>query len=174
MSLTLLEDLKKYQFSKPDIDMLTWWLQTRKRNTWKYLNPLQYSVDCNINIEIALNLFLTCSLYDDVKVFDVRAVARCPNCNSVISKTKDSLSVVSIPEECEECSMSIEESFMDEYVEIYFSLIADPLPPSSTPNLPMGVNKVKSNPLTLDQIKKTPSSKSFFNRMRRLNNGEND
>ncbi len=171
MSLNHLKNLKNYQFSKPDIDMLQWWLQTRKRNTWNYLNPLQYSIDCNINIETAIGLFLTCTHHKDVKTFDVRSVAKCPNCDSVITVENGCIEITDFPSFCSECCLPIEETLMDNFTEIVFQLVVDPIPPVFTPNPPTGVNTIRAEALTSSKLVTNNSSsvKSIVDRMRKLN-----
>ncbi|PIC65379.1 hypothetical protein CSV79_01800 [Sporosarcina sp. P13] len=171
MSLKLLENLNNYRFSKQDIDMLIWWIQTRKRNTWNYLNPLQYSVDCNINIETAIELFLTCTHYSDVKVFDVRSIAKCPNCDSIISTEENCIMITDLPKNCNECGLHIQPDFMDNFTDIIFKLIVDPFPPELTPTPPIGVSKQPATHLTSHKILRSDSKnvRTLAGRMRRLN-----
>lgn len=150
--------------------MLQWWLGTRKRNTWKYLNPLQYSIDCNINIDTALNIFFTCAHYGDVKTFAVRTISRCPNCESIVAKEFNTIALNNLPEFCEECGCFLEAKFVKNDSEVYFSLIVDPLPPSPTPIRPMGVQLKASEPLTFNRVKEVanPLVDGIMSRMRNL------
>lgn len=171
MSLNLLKGLNNYRFSQQDIDMLQWWIQTRKRNTWNYLNPLQYSLDCNINIETAIELFLTCTHYPDVKVFDVRSISKCPNCESTISSEEDCIVITEYPNNCNECGLPIQSDLMDDFTEIVFKLIVDPIPPEFTPIPPIGVNRRFTTALTTNKILLSDSKKvrTIAGRMRGLN-----
>lgn len=132
--------------------MLQWWLATRKRNTWNYLNPLQYSIDCNVNIETAISLFFVCSFHEDVKTFNVRTISRCPNCETVVAKERDSIVLVNLPQFCDECGVQLDGKFLKDDSEIFFSLIVDPIPPTPAPRAPLGVESIEAEPLTFSRV----------------------
>lgn len=148
MYFPVLEDLKRV--NKIEIDLLDWWVGTRKKNTWKYLNPLQFSVDCGISDETALNLFVECTLQEDVKLFEVRTLLRCPQCRTVISKENGTFNIENkFPNKCSDCRESIDYELLKDDIEIYFSLLVPPSPTTISKHMPLGGEAKKVVALTI-------------------------
>lgn len=119
-----LSNLRKKQVNNHDIELLDWWLGTRRANTRKYLNPLQFSLDCRIDADYALKLFSLCALDESIDLLSVRYVSRCPNCNTVVSKQEHNF-IPSI-NRCFECGFSLGTDMLKDGVEVYFSLKQSP------------------------------------------------
>lgn len=165
MYFPVLENLKTNKVNPRDIELLDWWVGTRKKNTWKYLNPLQYSLDCGINHETAISLFALCTLEEDISLFQVRSVTRCPNCKEVVAKEYDSVCPTNFPSLCEECGEILLEEELKNETEVYFSLQVDPVPPKITPSAPLWGKKEVAQKLKLTDLKELSSSQSALNKL---------
>lgn len=121
-----LTNLRKRQISKYDIDILDWWLGTRKQNHKKYLNPLQFSIDCKIDAAYALNLFSICVLDENVKLLSVRYIIRCQICESVLYQQTDVLNSNNVNGKCGECGSISDIQLLVDNAEIYFTLLKKP------------------------------------------------
>ncbi|MCG7435530.1 hypothetical protein [Lysinibacillus fusiformis] len=147
MYFPVLEDLKKV--NKLEVDLLDWWVGTRKKNTWNYLNPLQFSVDCGVSEETAFNLFAECTLQEDVKLFEVRTILRCPQCNKVITREIGKFNMENgFPNNCSECHELIDYEVFKDDIEIYFSLLISPTPTTDFKPMPLGGESKQVDALT--------------------------
>ncbi|MEK4024435.1 hypothetical protein [Sporosarcina sp. FSL W7-1283] len=136
-----LKNLKKRQVSDHDIDIFDWWLATRKPNTRHYLNPLQFSIDCNIDSSYSLELFSYCTYEESISLFSVRYVARCPVCQTVLLKHNNVLNKSKIPKQCYECGSNLAEDIVVDHLDVYFSLLKFPERPLAHTSPPVGVGK---------------------------------
>lgn len=133
-----LMNLKKRQISTHDIEMLDWWLGTRKPNHRKYLNPLQFSIDCRIDVSHALNLFSICVLDKSIQLLSVRYVSRCAFCESILSQQSEYMDIKKVRKKCYECGSQNDERFLKENSEIFFTLLKQP--DLNTTSLPAGLS----------------------------------
>lgn len=155
MSLKKLQNLSNHDFSEHIIKQLQFWLQSQPKNTWLYLNPLQFAVDTRIPSEQAINLFLQCTLEEEgAQIFRLKSIFLCPNCDEYWGKVYDSLENDINLNSCCNCGLPINEIIKKESQNIYFELIIDIFPESSTyyPDA-----KTKVNPLTLDKFEEEGS-----------------
>ena len=53
--------MKNYQINDYLIKKLDVWMGTRRRATWRFLNPIQFSIDCSIDLDTALMMFSLCT-----------------------------------------------------------------------------------------------------------------
>lgn len=156
-----LDHLKK--FNRHDVLELDHWIATRRKNTWKYLNPLQFSLDKNINESIALDLFLACTL--DINLFEVRTIARCPECSTVLFK-KAGYNILNTKDiYCPECYTFIPKDFLDDEIEIYFSLLKEPLPTNDKPSGITENAKKKANTLSMSKIRELSPSQEAIEKL---------
>lgn len=149
-------NLRKRQVSKHDIDILDWWLGTRKANTRKYLNPLQFSIDCNIDLSHALKLFTICTLDSSVNLLSVRYVVRCPICTDLLDKQEKFLDLSKLSEKrCGNCGAQLKASILSDITEVYFTLLKTKEEnKTSEIKLPVGVGMGKPGSLQGSNIKK--------------------
>ncbi|PQD97092.1 hypothetical protein CYL18_04245 [Pradoshia eiseniae] len=124
MYYPLLSNLRRKQINNHDIDLLDWWLGTRRANTRRHLNPLQFSLDCKIDTDHSIRLFSLCALDENLGLLSVRYVSRCPNCDTVLS-TQEQEFVPKI-RDCYECGGKYNQDILKDKVEIYFSLNCAP------------------------------------------------
>jgi hypothetical protein len=146
-------NLRKRQVNNHDIDILDWWLGTRKQNTRKYLNPLQFSIDCKIDFGHAIKLFTICVLDSNIKLLSVRYVVRCPNCLDVIEKQENLLNVTCYNgKSCGSCGNRLYIESLIDTSDVYFTLLKKPQE-NMTHDIPLGLNRGKSESLHGSQIK---------------------
>lgn len=138
---------------KYDIDLFDWWLGTRSRVTWNYLNPLQFSIDCNIRESVALNLFAEGTINEKIQLFEMRSIIRCQNCSTVIAKAYNSSTPKISYSHCPNCEDEIYLGEIKDEVEIYFALKQEPLPPDQSPSVRIGAKKEKASALNLQRAK---------------------
>ena len=120
-----LNNLKKAKFPKQSIDLLDWWLGTRRQNTIKNINPLQFSLDCNINIEHTLKLFSYCTFSPDISLFKRKYVIYCPVCDHRIITYYAGTEKCS-EYRCQNCSTVVTESILPRQTELLFELTMSP------------------------------------------------
>lgn len=129
MYFPVLENLKTKKFYEQDILLLDRWLGSRPKNTWKYLNPLQFALDCSINEELATNLFVSCTIDENIDLFEVRLLIKCPNCENVVAK-EIGLLISGLEEDiCAECFEELDWEILKDETEVYFSLKKQPAYP---------------------------------------------
>jgi Family of unknown function (DUF5939) len=150
-----LSNLRKRQISEYEVDILDWWLGTRKKTTLKYLNPLQFSIDCNIDVEHAIKLFSYCTLEDSIDIFEIRYVSRCPNCKTVLKKQEGYFTLSKNTLTCPECGLKTEAKVLKDEVEVYFSLTVSASEFGNRERKPVGVPVGKAESLQGSMIKST-------------------
>lgn len=157
MYFPLLSNLKKRQISNHDIELLDWWLGTRRANVRKYLNPLQFSLDCRIDGDYSLKLFTLCAFDESIDLLSVRYVSRCPNCKTVLSRQEREF----IPSlsRCFECGHSLDNEMLKDGVEIYFSLKQAPIEnPTLKDVVPVGAGLGNAESLQGSDIRNSMSN----------------
>lgn len=142
-------NLKKRQVSDHDIEVLDWWLGTRRANTRKYLNPLQFSIDCRVDIDHAMKLFTICVLDSYIQLLTVRYVLKCPNCDSVLDKQLMTFDPSSLNgKRCCNCGYHLNKKELTDASEIYFTLLKTPEPIiKNISDAPFGVDKGNTSSL---------------------------
>ena len=116
-----LENLRRAKFPNQSIELLDWWLGTRRQNTKKSINPLQFSLDCEIDIEHTLRLFSKCTYDPQIKLFKKRYVTYCPYCDHRIRTSSEELEHT--PLQCSNCGMSISNDIIIHQTELLFEII---------------------------------------------------
>jgi predicted RNA-binding Zn-ribbon protein involved in translation (DUF1610 family) len=158
-------NLKKKQISNHEIEIFDWWLGTRKSNVRKYLNPLQFSIDCSMNFDNSLKLFTFSTLEETINLLSIRYVSRCYNCNDVLSRQEDFFDVKKVSKICPNCGERNLEEIIKDNVEIYFSLNELPREISDPITQPIGIGSGKAESLQGSMIKPTIDSNDDLSRL---------
>ncbi|MDF2903009.1 MAG: hypothetical protein K0S25_647 [Bacillus sp. (in: firmicutes)] len=124
MFFPCLNNLKKAKFPDKSVDILDWWLGTRRSNTLKTINPLQFSIDCDISLEHTLDLFTAGVYRFDVKLLKPRYIIDCPICSHKIVDSY--IEPKNLELTCKECGFKLNENVIRESTEIYFILLKKP------------------------------------------------
>lgn len=124
MFFPCLEDLKSVKYPEQTIELFDWWLGSRKKNSLRTLNPLQFSLDSGIDNSIALSLFSHCVYDRKINLFKIRVVYYCPICNHRMISGKEEVQETFLI--CRNCESAISEEILKERLEIYFELIKQP------------------------------------------------
>ncbi|GLI83473.1 hypothetical protein ANABIO32_11660 [Rossellomorea marisflavi] len=119
-----LKNLKKERIPDYSIDKLDWWLGTRRQNTRKFVNPLQFSLDCNIDINHALKLFSYCTFGQEVKLLRKKYVTLCPICEHRIATNYQEPVKKGI--RCNNCETDIPNEYFVDHISIFFELLESP------------------------------------------------
>lgn len=168
MYFPTLDIMKHYQIDEILIKKLDLWLGTRRKATKKYLSPLQFSIDCDIDEETSMGLFVLC-IENAVHLLKQRYTIEC-RCGRIIG---DYESVIEIPMSyhCIECNREYETT-MDMIV-IWFELLVDsqaqPLNLLAQELLTSGGTMGNGYSLRLDKV-----NQSSNDSVRRLLNGLNE
>lgn len=117
-----LDNLNRHNIDSFLIQKIDIWLATRRFATYNYLSPLQFSLDFGINQEIAIKLFLLCTL-PEINLLRERYVVRTPCCERNIVSVYGQ---EQIPQKmrCEEHGMEKEVNIDD--IVIWFELLSEP------------------------------------------------
>lgn len=124
MFFPCLENLKQEKFHEKSIELLDWWLGTRRQNLLRSLNPLQFSLDCNIDVQHSLLLFSHCVYNDKIKLMKQRITIFCPVCNHKVQSSQGKMENKAY--ECHNCGTKIIASLLEDYIEITFELTQSP------------------------------------------------
>lgn len=151
MSLQKLQILSNHKFSEQIIKKLQFWLQNQPKNTWLFLNPLQFSVDNNISTEQSINLFLECTLNKDAQIFRVKSIYLCPNCDEHWETAFDTIEKNLEINLCPNCGLAIDRTISRESQNIYFELTVDIFPDGST-YYSKAEEIIKCSPMKLNQL----------------------
>ncbi|MCE4092797.1 hypothetical protein ABE112_27420 [Priestia aryabhattai] len=136
-----LENLKK-KFSNQTVDLFDWWLGTRRSNVRKNINPLQFSLDCDIDIEYTLKLFSYSTFDPSIQLFKRKFVTYCPFCDHrVITQYDEPNFENSI--ECRNCGVTIPSDMYKTNTELYFELLISPNHNQDQDIPPIGANQKK-------------------------------
>jgi len=130
MFFPCLVNLEMERFPRPTIELLDWWLGTRKKNSVKSLNPLQFSIDTGIDNSISLSMFSHCVYNKGLNLLKIRYVYYCPICDHRMVTASESINESFLV--CRNCEMLISKKVLEDLVEILFVLIKEPR--SSTPD----------------------------------------
>lgn len=137
--------MKKAKFPPQSIELFDWWLGTRRKNTIKSLNPLQFSLDCEIDIRHALSIFSHCVYDKDIKLLKQKAKINCPSCSHRITNKNGNNYI------CNNCGYIIAPEILNDSTEIVFELLKEPTGEFVHP--PMVVDKGKAKSLRISYIK---------------------
>lgn len=124
MYFPCLENLKKARFPEQSIELFDWWLATRRKNTLRSLNPLQFSLDCNINTEHALKLFSHSVFDEDIALLRRKFEVICPVCSHTVHRDFDYLDKKDY--QCPNCGNRVSTQLLDDNTEIRFELLQAP------------------------------------------------
>lgn len=124
MFFPCLSNLKRAKFPEQSIKLLDWWLGTRRQNTRKYINPLQFSIDCNIDIEHTLKLFSHSTYDPQIQLLRQKYVYYCPYCAHRVSTNfkENEESIL----RCNNCEKPISTETLKDSTEIFFELLKAP------------------------------------------------
>lgn len=117
--------LNKLRTTYPDyvIDNFDKWLGTRRLATLNTLSPLQFSIDTEIEDEIAISIFFRCC-EPDCLLLKASWHLECPLCGATLLVT-DTYSTIDTNEYfCEDCSSS--GPIFDENIIVWFSRLQEP------------------------------------------------
>ncbi|MGG0188246.1 hypothetical protein [Bacillus rhizoplanae] len=121
MFFPCLESLKKAKFPEQSVEMLDWWLGTRRQNTLNSLNPLQFSLDCEIDIQHALKLFSHCVFDSEIELLRRKYTVYCPNCSHKVFKSDDRIVAENLI--CPNCCTKIVANILPDSTELTFELL---------------------------------------------------
>lgn len=122
MYFPILNTLTRYRIDDFISNKLDVWLGTRRRAVRKFLSPIQFSLDSEIDEDTAISLFVICT-GRDIGLLKQRYSIECPHCNRLMN----SFSLPSdIPSEiyCIECDRTY--SVTKDMITIWFELIQSP------------------------------------------------
>jgi DNA-directed RNA polymerase subunit RPC12/RpoP len=161
MFFPCLSNLKKAKFPEKSIEIFDWWLGTRRANTLKTINPIQFSIDCDISLEHTLQLFSAGVYRFDIKLMKPRYITNCPVCSHKIIDNYSKPNTIELT--CSECGFKLNENIIRESTEIYFVLLKQPLqldPDSSMRDFYKKEIELpkKANSLRISDIEKSSSS----------------
>jgi hypothetical protein len=122
MYFPILNTMRKFQVDEFLIKKLDVWLGTRRKAVRKFLSPLQFSLDTNIDEDVSMDLFLYCT-EKDLKILKQRFVVTCPVCDRILGVYT---LPTDIPEEifCAECNHTIK--ITEDMITIWFELLVTP------------------------------------------------
>lgn len=83
MYFPTLSTMKRYKVDDFLIKKLDIWLGTRRKAIRKFLSPLQFSIDTDIQEDVSIDLFFF-STENHVDVLKQRIVVNCPNCDRIL------------------------------------------------------------------------------------------
>ena len=124
MFFPCLENLRRAKFPQQSIELFDWWLGTRRQNTIHNLNPLQFSLDCNIDFQHALKIFSRCVFDSEISILSRKLTIICPNCSNDIQKTEGSIDKKKL--ECVNCGTKVTELLLPDCTIISFKLLKSP------------------------------------------------
>lgn len=111
------------------INKLDSWLGTRRQAARKFLNPIQFSIDTDLDEELSILLFANCT-NPRIDVLKQRYVAECPNCNKILG-TYYSPQEVPFKLYCAECNSNVHLSFDDIIIWFELTRLPEMLPEES-------------------------------------------
>jgi hypothetical protein len=117
-----LSAMKAFQIDEFVIQKLDVWLGTRRKAVWKFLNPIQFSLDSDIDEETAIHLFAVCT-DQRIHVLQQRYSVECPCCNRELGLFE---LPAQIPQTiyCVACDEDVKVT--EDYITIWFKLIEKP------------------------------------------------
>ena len=118
-----LESLKKEKFPEYTIQKFDGWLGTRRSNSRGSLNPLQFSLDCEISIEYTLKLFSYCTFSNEIQLFKRKYVLYCPFCGHKVATEREN---IQSEYQCINCNGHISANIVKNELELIFELTKDP------------------------------------------------
>jgi hypothetical protein len=104
------------------IRMLDTWLGTRRQAIKKFLDPIQFSIDTDIDEELSISLFADCT-HPKINVLKKRYTVECPQCGKVLGVYFNP-NEVPITIFCNECNHNYPVTF--DNIIIWFELIKLP------------------------------------------------
>jgi hypothetical protein len=123
MYFPTLNIMKKYKVDEFLIRKLDIWLATRRKAVRKFLSPLQFSLDTDIDEDLSIDLFFICS-EKDLELLKFRTIVKCPNCDRIIGVYEEPTKIPSSIY-CDECNFNIKVN--QDIVETYFELTQLPM-----------------------------------------------
>lgn len=152
MFFPCLDNLKKGKFPKQSIEMLDWWLGTRRQNTLNSLNPLQFSLDCEIDVQHSLKLFSHCVFDTEIKLLSRKYIVYCPSCSHKVFKSDNLISEMDYL--CNNCGTKITANVLPDYTELTFELLkaAQPIESNYPDVPPTGVSMGKAQSLRVSDM----------------------
>ncbi|WP_217270017.1 hypothetical protein [Neobacillus endophyticus] len=130
--------MKKARFPIQSVKLFDWWLGTRRQNTLSSLNPLQFSLDCEIDVQHTLKLFSHAVFDPEIALLRRKYTVFCPRCTHKVFKSNDIIENNEL--HCDNCGTVIKPHLIQDFTELTFELlkVAQPLE-SNYPNLhPLG------------------------------------
>ncbi|WP_157764264.1 hypothetical protein [Paenibacillus riograndensis] len=125
MFFPCLENLKRERFPEQSIEIFDWWLGTRRQNTLRNLNPLQFSLDCKIDVQHSLQLFSQSVYNNKIKLLQKHVTLICPLCTHKISGPIEYLDL-SKKYSCKNCGTVIPSSLIEDNSVVSFELLQSP------------------------------------------------
>ncbi|TQS00037.1 hypothetical protein FKV70_04815 [Paenibacillus ottowii] len=151
MFFPCLENLKRAKFPDQSIQLYDWWLGTRRQNTLQHLNPLQFSLDCGIDIRHSLQLFSQSVYNADLNLLKKRVTLVCPICNHRVAGPDEHLNLNS-NFVCKNCGTTIPYSLVEDNLVVTFELIQSPNTQALDNDFPIGNNAGNASSLRLSDI----------------------
>ncbi|TYS18483.1 hypothetical protein FZC78_02790 [Rossellomorea vietnamensis] len=162
MYFPTLNILKNYhQIDNFVISKLDSWLGTRRQAVRKFLTPLQFSIDTDIDEEYSISLFAICT-DPKIKVLQEKYIVECPHDNTILGVYT---SAHEVPHRilCNECNQYIDVSLNN--LVIWFELIQSPQLPQQNgkKDISRGNDiRGKAGGLRPARIKKTPTARRLL------------
>ncbi|MCC6082750.1 hypothetical protein [Bacillus thuringiensis] len=121
MFFPCLDNLKKVKFPKQSVELFDWWLGTRRQNTLSSLNPLQFSLDCEIDIQHSLKLFSHCVFDPEIELLRRKYTVYCPSCSHKVFKSDERIAQKEVI--CQNCGTKITANLLPDSTELTFELL---------------------------------------------------
>ena len=83
MYFPILNTMRNHGFEELIVNKLDDWLGTRRVAIRKFLNPLQFSIDTDIDSEKALSAFAVCT-NNDIGLLQAKYRVECPQCDQPV------------------------------------------------------------------------------------------
>lgn len=140
MFFPTLGNLKMYKIDDTLITQLDAWLGTRRKAVVDFLNPLQFSIDSQIDEQYAIYLFVMCTK-PKIEVLKVKYILECPVCDKIQQVYFNPLE---IPDKfsCLECGSLVK--VHEDYINIWFELIKKPQDVPMSPEIIEATKEVYS------------------------------
>jgi predicted RNA-binding Zn-ribbon protein involved in translation (DUF1610 family) len=166
MFFPCLENLRKAKFPQQSIDLFDWWLGTRRQNTLHNLNPLQFSLDCNLDLQHSLKIFSHCVFDPEIALLSRNLSVVCPNCGKTIQKTKESIDKKRL--KCTNCGTVVSETLLSDCTIISFELLKlpeRPLEGHPLETIPNGVFRGNAPSLRVSDLQKNSEGDDDIRRL---------
>ncbi|MFD2663353.1 hypothetical protein [Paenibacillus thailandensis] len=123
MYFPTLSTMSRFQIDEFLYNKLDIWLGTRRKAVRNFLSPIQFSLDCEIDQETSISLFVICT-EKDINLLKQRYVVECPCCQRLLGEY---LAPADIPFiiDCPECGKNIKVN--RDMIVIWFKLTQEPL-----------------------------------------------